>query len=83
MISLAQNKPKTQSDSGHLSKRKKQDKPSLPLRDRPFNLKRGGYGFLFRSEYFFRTTLELEYLFFLWHKAHNFFPEFNISQLII
>ena len=26
------------------------------LRDRPFNLKGGGYGFLFRSEKFFRTT---------------------------
>jgi hypothetical protein len=26
---------------------------------------RGGYGFLFRSEIFFRTTQELEYLFFL------------------
>ena len=25
----------------------------------------GGYGFLFRSEMFFRTTQELEYLFFL------------------
>jgi hypothetical protein len=34
------------------------------LRDRPFNLQGGGYGFLFRSEYFFRTTRELEYLFF-------------------
>ena len=36
--------------------------------DRPFNLKGGGgggYGFLFRSEIFFRTTQELEYLFFL------------------
>ena len=30
------------------------------LRDRPFNLQ-GGYGFLFRSEFFFRTTRELEY----------------------
>ena len=30
---------------------------------------RGGYGFLFRSEFFFRTTQELEYF---------FFPEFNI-----
>jgi hypothetical protein len=30
----------------------------------------GVYGFLFRSEFFFRTTRELEYLF--------FFPEFNI-----
>ena len=36
------------------------------LRDRPFNLKGGwGYGFLFRSEQKFRTTQELEYLFFL------------------
>ena len=37
------------------------------LRDRPFNLKRGGgggYGFLFRSAFFFRTTRELVYLFF-------------------
>jgi hypothetical protein len=42
----------------------------LYLRDRPFNLKGGGvdYGFLFRSEFFFRLTRELEYL----------FPEFNI-----
>jgi hypothetical protein len=31
------------------------------IRDRPFNLK-GGYGFLFRSENFLRTTQELEYL---------------------
>ena len=30
----------------------------------------GGYGFLFRSEFFFRTTRELEYLFFS--------PELNI-----
>jgi hypothetical protein len=39
----------------------------LLIRDRPFNLKgrgRGGYGFLFRSEFFFRTSQELEYLFF-------------------
>ena len=38
----------------------------------------GGYGFLFRSELFFWTTRELEYLFFLSLKARNFFPEFNI-----
>ena len=31
---------------------------------------RGGYGFLFRSEFFFQATRELEYLF--------FFPKFNI-----
>jgi hypothetical protein len=33
---------------------------------------RGGYGFLFRSEHFCRTTRELEYLFFLSRKARNF-----------
>jgi hypothetical protein len=50
------------------------------IRDRPFNLKGGGggYGFLFRSELFFRTTQELEYLFFLSRQARIFFPEFNI-----
>ena len=48
------------------------------IRDRPFNLKGGGYVFLFRSEICFRTTQELEYLFFLSHKARNFFPECNI-----
>jgi hypothetical protein len=40
--------------------------------------KNGGYGFLIRSEFFFRTTQELEYLFFLSRKAQNFLPEFNI-----
>ena len=34
------------------------------FRDRPFNLQGGGYGFLFHSELFLRTTRELEYLFF-------------------
>jgi hypothetical protein len=38
------------------------------VRDRPFNLKGRGYGFLFRSEFFFRTAQELEYLFFLSRK---------------
>jgi hypothetical protein len=38
---------------------------SQDIRDRPFNLKGGGYGFLFRSEIFFRTT-------------RNVFPEFHI-----
>jgi hypothetical protein len=33
---------------------------------------------LFRSEFFFRTTRELEYLFFLSGKTRIFFPEFNI-----
>jgi hypothetical protein len=35
-------------------------------------------GFLLRSEFFFRTTRWLEYLFFLSSKARNIFPEFNI-----
>ena len=35
------------------------------------------YGFLFRSEFFFRTTQDLEY-FFLSLEAQIFFPEFNI-----
>ena len=48
------------------------------FRDRPFNLKGGGYGFLFRSEIIFRTTQELEYLSILSRKARIFFPEFNI-----
>ena len=38
----------------------------------------GGYSFLFRSEFFFRTTQELEYLIFLSRKVRMFFPEFNI-----
>ena len=55
---------------------------SSHIRDRSFNLKGGGgYGFLCRSEYFFRTTQELEYLFFLWRTARIFFPEFNIRLL--
>jgi hypothetical protein len=52
---------------------------ALYIRDRPFNLKGGGgYGFLFRSENFYRTTQELEYLFFLSCKVQFFFQEFNI-----
>jgi hypothetical protein len=46
---------------------------TILIRDRPFNLKGRGYGFLFRSEFFFRKTQELEYLFFMSRKA-----EFNI-----
>ena len=33
----------------------------------------GGYGFLFRSEFFFRTTQELEYLFIFVALSANFF----------
>ena len=47
------------------------------VRDRPFNLK-GGDGYLFRSEFFFPTTQELEYYYFLLCKSRIFFPEFNI-----
>ena len=47
------------------------------FRDRPFNLQ-GGLWFFFRSEFFFRTTQELEYLFFCRAKREIFFPEFNI-----
>jgi hypothetical protein len=38
-----------------------------------------GYDFLFRSEFFFRSSREIEYLFFLSRKARNFLPEFNIK----
>ena len=38
----------------------------------------GSYGFLFRTEFFFRTTRELEYLFCLSRLARIFFPELNI-----
>jgi hypothetical protein len=34
--------------------------------------------FCFVQNFFFRTTQELEYLFFLLRKARIFFPEFNI-----
>ena len=52
--------------------------PNSVVRDRPFNLKGGGYGFLFRSDFFYRTKQELEYLFFLSRKGQFFFPVFNI-----
>jgi hypothetical protein len=38
--------------------------------------------FFFRSEIFFQTTQELEYLFFLSHKAQIIFPEFNIRLYV-
>ena len=41
------------------------------IRDQPFNLK-GGYGFLFRSEIFFRRAQELEYIFFCRAKREIF-----------
>ena len=51
----------------------------ISLRDRPFNLKGGGIMvFCFIQKFFFRTTQELEYLFFLSRIARNFVPQFNI-----
>ena len=49
------------------------------IRDRPFNLKGRGYGFLFRSEIFFRTTLKLEYIFFLSREAQIFFQNLTLG----
>ena len=46
---------------------------SVLYRERPFNLQGGGsYRVFFRSEFFFRTTQELEYIFFVAQSA-NFF----------
>jgi peptide methionine sulfoxide reductase MsrA len=63
------------------------------IRDRPFNLKRGGgdYGFLFRSEIFFRTTRELEYFFLFVAQSAKFFSQIStlgymtkpLNQIII
>jgi hypothetical protein len=50
------------------------------LRDRPFNLQ-GGYGFLFRSEFFFRTTRELEYLFFCRARREFFFQNSTLGYM--
>jgi hypothetical protein len=50
------------------------------VRERPFNLK-GGYGFLFRSEFFFRTTQELEYLFFCRAKREFFFQNLTLGYM--
>jgi hypothetical protein len=48
------------------------------LIERTMSQARIWYGFLFRSEFFFRTIQELEYLFFLSREVQFFFPEFNI-----
>jgi len=50
----------------------------LHLRDRPFNLQGGGYGFFVRSEKKFRTG-ELEYLFFCRAKRKFFFQNLTLS----
>ena len=47
------------------------------IRDRPFNLQ----GFLLRSEICFRTTRELEYLFFLSCKAQIFFQNLTLGYM--
>ena len=54
------------------------------IRDRPFYLKGGGGNmvFCFVQNIFFRTTQELEYLFFLSHKARIYFPKFNIRLYV-
>jgi hypothetical protein len=49
--------------------------------DRPFNLKGGGYGFLFRSELFFGTTQELEYSFFCRAKREFFFQILTLGYM--
>jgi hypothetical protein len=51
------------------------------LRDRPFNLKGWGYGFLFHSEFFFRTTQELELLFFCRAKREIFFQDVTLGYM--
>ena len=51
------------------------------VRDRPFNLKGGGgYGFLFRSEIFFRTTQEFEF-FFGRAKGEFFFQNLTLGYM--
>jgi hypothetical protein len=42
---------------------------------------RGGYGFLFRSEICFRTTQELEYIFFCRAKRENFFQNLALVYM--
>jgi hypothetical protein len=54
----------------------------IHFRDRPFNLKGGGgYGFLFRYELFFRTTQELEYLFFCRAQREFFFQNSTLGYM--
>ena len=53
----------------------------VSLRDLPFNLKGGGYGFLFSSEFFFRTAQELEYLFFCRAERNFFFHNLTLGYM--
>ena len=50
----------------------------ISVRDRPFNLKGGGYVFLFGSEIFFGQYKSYNIYFFLSRKAPNFNPEYII-----
>ena len=51
----------------------------LAVRDRPFNLKGGGYGFLFRSEFVFRTRVRI--LFFCRTKREIFFQHQTLGYM--
>ena len=53
------------------------------IRDWSFNLQGGGgYGFLFRSKIFFRTTRELEYLFFFQNLTLGYMTK-TLNKIII
>ena len=59
--------------------RKQRNQKLSTLRNRPFNLQRGGG--LFHSEMFFRTTRELEYIFFVAHSAKFFFQNRTLGYM--
>jgi hypothetical protein len=50
------------------------------IRDRPFNLK-GGYGFLFRSEIFFRTSRVRILIFFVAQSGNFFFQTLTLEYM--
>jgi hypothetical protein len=56
-------------------------KSGTDLRDRPFNLQGGGYGYLFPSEFFFRTPRELEYFYFCRAKREFFFQNVTLGYM--
>ena len=56
-------------------------RPISLIRDRPFNLKGGGYDYLFRSEKKFRTTQGLEYFFFCRAKREIFFQQITLGYM--
>ena len=49
------------------------------LRNGPFNLQGGGYGFLFRSEFFFSD--KLEFIFFVARSANFFFQNLTLGYM--